>query len=171
MTPSIWTRLFFLYAESRFGRGAIESGCRTLSGLELEAGHFKLEGRRVDYVRAGPKYSRRGRGRNGSSGLGRSDREPGQLERVRGSRNRRENLEQWSCTRACEELSYVRLQADNFLMLARFSFDLMDLTNAPTVAASWLANGSENGGGALPRLGWRQAGSRSRLSLGAGAGR
>ena len=72
-------------AEGRFGRGAIESGCGTHSGLELDtgawsfwrteerrrvvadglqktqAGHFKLEGLRVDCVRAGPECSLEGR--------------------------------------------------------------------------------------------------------------
>ena len=38
-------------------------------------------------------------------------------------------------------------------MLARFSFDLMDLTNAPTVAANWLANGSENEPQHTPKFG------------------
>ena len=36
---------------------------------KTQAGHFKLEGRRVDYVRAGPKYSRRGRGLAGGGAL------------------------------------------------------------------------------------------------------
>ena len=47
-------------------------------------------------------------------------------------------------TYAYEELFYGRLQASNSLMLARFSLDLMDFFNAPTLATNWLANGFEN---------------------------
>ena len=72
-------------AESRFSRGAIESGCRTLSGLELEIGawsflrtgaqHFKFSsGREVAREpgcggAGGPEPAREGRVRGAVRGL------------------------------------------------------------------------------------------------------